>query len=219
MDKSQIVALIASRVAKEVKNGDVINLGIGIPTEVANYIPQGVSVVISSENGVAGVGPAPKTGSEDPDLINAGGGYVTVGAGASYFDSATSFGIIRGGHLDITVLGALEVDEKGNIANWIIPGKLVPGMGGAMDLCTGAKKVIAAFQHCDKNGNSKILKKCQLPLTAKEAVDLIVTDMAVMEVTAEGLVLKEVASWTSVEEVVNKTEATLIVPEKVGVFS
>ncbi len=218
MDKNQIVALIAKRVAQEVKEGDLINLGIGIPTQVANYIPAELNVTVQSENGLTGVGNAPEAGKEDKDLINAGGGYVTVNPGAVYFDSALSFAIIRGGHLDITVLGTLEVDQKGNIANWIIPGKMVPGMGGAMDLCTGAKKVIAAFQHCDKKGNSKILKECKLPLTARGAVDLIVTEMAVMEVTDKGLVLKEVASWTCVDDVIKATEAELIIPENVGTF-
>ncbi len=209
---------ICKRIALELKDGDYVNLGIGMPTEVANHIPEGIHVIFQSENGMLGVGPAPEQGMEDKDLVNAGGGFISELPGAAYFDSATSFAIIRGGHIDITVLGALQADEKGNLANWMIPGKLVPGMGGAMDLVTGAKKVIVATEHCDKFGNSKILKECTLPLTAKGKVSLIVTDMAVMEVTDIGLVLKEIASDTSVEEVIKCTGATLIVPEKVGTF-
>ncbi len=215
MDKR---AMIGKRIALELKDGDFVNLGIGLPTEVANHIPEGVHVVFQSENGMLGVGPAPEKGSEDQDLINAGGGFVTELIGASYFDSAISFGIIRGGHLDFTVLGALQVDQQGNLANWMIPGKLVPGMGGAMDLVTGAKQVIVATEHCDKYGNSKILKQCTLPLTAKGKVSLVVTDMAVLQITPQGLVLKEIAAGLSVEEVVKATEADLIIPDKVGVF-
>lgn len=218
MDKKQETALIASRVAKELRDGDVVNLGIGLPTQVANYLPRDIEVHMTSENGIAGFSGAPEEGKENPDLINAGGGFISEIKGTSYFDSATSFSIVRGGHLDVTVLGALEVDQLGNIANWIIPGKLVPGMGGAMDLCVGAKRVIASMKHVDKKGNSKILKKCSLPLTAKGRVSLIVTEMAVMEVTSEGLVLREVADGTSVQEVVNATEADLIIPEKIRTF-
>jgi acetate CoA/acetoacetate CoA-transferase beta subunit len=185
---------------------------------VANHIPEGVHVVFQSENGMLGVGPIPEAGKEDKDLINAGGGYITALPGASYFDSIMSFAIIRGGHIDITVLGALQVDENGSLANWMIPGKLIPGMGGAMDLVAGAKKVIVATEHCDKFGNSKILKECTLPLTAKNRVSLIVTDLAVMEVTSDGLLLKEVASDTTVEDVIKCTAAKLIVPDKVGMF-
>ncbi|HOV16079.1 MAG TPA: CoA transferase subunit B [Candidatus Cloacimonadota bacterium] len=215
MDKRE---LISKRIAQELHDGDYVNLGIGLPTEVANHIPEGIHVIFQSENGMLGVGPAPAPGSEDKDLINAGGGFITELPGASYFDSATSFAIIRGGHIDITVLGALQVDQHGNLANWMIPGKLVPGMGGAMDLVTGAKKVIVATEHCDKYGNSKILKQCTLPLTAKGKVNLIVTDMAVLEVASYGLVLKEIAVGLTVEDVVKATDADLVVPEQVGFF-
>ena len=209
-------ALIASRIAKEFKDGDIVNLGIGMPTMVANYIPEGVEVLLQSENGFIGIGPAPDEGHEDPDLINAGNQPATILPGGCFFNSATSFGIIRGGHLDATVLGTLEVDQEGNIANYIIPGKMVPGMGGAMDLCTGAKRVIIATDHTNRKGESKILKACRLPLTAKGEANLIVTELAVMEVTPEGLLLKETAPGVSVDEVMEKTEADLIVPESVG---
>lgn len=210
MDKR---AQIGARIAKELKDGDYVNLGIGLPTETANHIPPGIRVVFQSENGIMGVGPAPANGEEDQDMINAGGGFITALPGASYFDSATSFGIIRGGHIDVTVLGALQVDQEGNLANWMIPGKLIPGMGGAMDLVTGAKKVIVAMEHCDKQGNPKILRKCTLPLTAKGRVSLIVTDMAVLEMTSQGLVLQEVSEGYTVQDVVKATEADLIIPD------
>ncbi len=213
MDKR---AQIGARIARELKDGDYVNLGIGLPTETANHIPPGIRVVFQSENGIMGVGPAPATGDEDQDMINAGGGFITALPGASYFDSATSFGIIRGGHIDVTVLGALQVDQEGNLANWMIPGKLIPGMGGAMDLVTGAKKVIVAMEHCDKQGNPKILRKCTLPLTAKGRVSLIVTDMAVLEMTPQGLVLQEVSEGYTVQDVVKATEADLIVAPHLG---
>ena len=210
--------MIGCRIAREFKDGDYVNLGIGLPTMAVDYIPEGIHVVFQSENGMLGVGPSPAEGTEDPDMINAGGGFITALKGASFFDSALSFAIIRGGHIDATVLGALQVDQQGNLANWMIPGKMVPGMGGAMDLVTGARKVIVAMEHCDKHGNPKILKECNLPLTAKGKVSLIITDMAVIEVTVSGLVLCEVAAGTSVEEVLKATEAELIVPEQVGTF-
>lgn len=207
-----IKEMIARRIAMELKDGDVVNLGIGLPTLVANYISDNVNVILQSENGFIGLGPVAGEHNFDKDIVNAGGQPVTVNEGAAFFDSATSFGIIRGGHVDATVLGALEVDEKGNLANYMIPGKMVPGMGGAMDLVSGAKKVIIAMTHTSR-GASKILKKCTLPLTAVGQVNLIVTEMGVMEVTKEGLVLKELAPNVTVEDVINATEANLIVSE------
>lgn len=203
---------IARRVAKELKDGDVVNLGIGLPTMVANFLPEGIEITLQSENGFLGIGPSPEKGMEDPYLVNAGGIPVTINPGGVFFDSAESFVIIRGGHVDATVLGALEVDEKGNLANWMVPGKMVPGMGGAMDLVTGAKKVIVAMNHTAK-GNHKILKECKLPLTAVHAVDLIITEMGVMEVTDNGLVLKEINPEFTVEDVQAATGATLIIAE------
>ncbi len=207
--------VIAKRVALELKDGDIVNLGIGIPTLVANYLPPKVEIFLQSENGILGMGPAPVEGFEHPSLTNAGGSPITFLPGASAFDSALSFGLIRGGHVDVTVLGGLQVDEEGHLANWMIPGKLIPGMGGAMDLVTGAKKVIVAMQHVEKNGTPKIVKKCTLPLTSIRKVDLIVTDMAVIDVTDSGLVLREIAPETTIEEVLRYTEARLIVPEQV----
>lgn len=207
MDKKEF---IARRVAKELKDGDVVNLGIGLPTMVANYVPENTTVFIQSENGFIGLGPAPGVGEENPNIINAGGQYGTILPGGAFFDSAISFTIIRGGHVDTTVLGALQVDEKGNLANWMIPGKMIPGMGGAMDLVTGAKKVIIAMEHTAK-GNYKILKECNLPLTAKGEVNIIITDMGIMEVTKEGLVLKEINPEFTVEQVQAATEARLII--------
>ena len=211
MDKDQLQNNIAKRVAQELVNGTLVNLGIGLPTRVTNFIPEGVNVMLHSENGFVGLGPAPETVT-DPTIVNAGGQPVTIKPGGCFFDSATSFGIIRGGHLDVTVLGALQVDQEGNIANYMIPGKLVPGMGGAMDLLTGAKKVIVAMEHTAK-GAAKILKRCSLPLTAQKAVDLIVTEMAVMEYTEDGLLLKEIGEGFTLEEVLNATEAELIVAD------
>lgn len=209
MDKKEF---IAKRVAKELKDGDVVNLGIGLPTMVANHVPEDITVFFQSENGFIGLGPAPDMGNEDPNIVNAGAQCVTILPGGVFFDSATSFGIIRGGHVDMTVLGALQVDEKGNLANWMIPGKMVPGMGGAMDLVTGAKKVIVAMEHTVK-GNHKILKECNLPLTAAGEVNLIITEMGVMEVTDKGLLLKEINPEYTLEQVREATEAELIVSE------
>jgi len=202
--------IIAARVAKELKDGDVVNLGIGLPTMVANFLPEGVNIVLQSENGIMGMGPAAEKGKEDVDIINAGAQYVTVNPGAMFFDSATSFGIIRGGHVDATILGALEVDCRGNLSNWIVPGKMVPGMGGAMDLVVGARKVIIAMQHTQK-GAPKILKECRLPYTAIGVVDMIITEMGVMEVTKDGIVLTELHPDYTVEQVKEATEAELII--------
>jgi acetate CoA/acetoacetate CoA-transferase beta subunit len=200
--------IIAARVAKELKNGDVVNLGIGLPTMVADHLPAGVNIVLQSENGIMGMGAAPE--KADGDIVNAGGQPISIKEGAMFFDSATSFGIIRGGHVDATILGALEVDAKGNLANWIVPGKMVPGMGGAMDLVVGAKKVIVAMTHTQK-GKPKILKACTLPYTAVGVVDLIITEMGVIEVTSSGLVLTELHPDFTVQQVQEATEATLTV--------
>ncbi|NLJ57312.1 MAG: CoA transferase subunit B [Tissierellia bacterium] len=207
MDARQV---IAKRVAQLLKDGDVVNLGIGLPTLVANYVPEDMDVTFQSENGFLGLGAAPAEGEEDWELVNAGGMPSSIVPGGMFFDSLTSFGIIRGGHVDATVLGAMEVDEKGNLANWKIPGKMVPGMGGAMDLVVGAKTVVVAMVHTQK-GNPKILKKCKLPLTAKEEVDIIVTEMALIRVTKDGLVLEELGPEATVEDVVAATEAELII--------
>lgn len=213
---SDIRERIVKRVAGFFKDGDLVNLGIGMPTMVANYIPDNINVMLQSENGFIGIGPNPEVGSEDKDTVNAGGMPVTIVSGGACFDSCMSFSLIRGGHVDATVLGALEVDEKGNLANWIVPGKLVPGMGGAMDLVVGAKKVIIAMEHTTKDGAPKILKNCSLPLTAVNVVDYIVTELGVMEVTDEGIVLKELAPGVTVEDIQSKTEAQLIIPNNVG---
>ncbi|MEM4398116.1 MAG: CoA transferase subunit B [Candidatus Woesearchaeota archaeon] len=202
---------MAKRIAKELKDGYYVNLGIGIPTLVANYIPEGMNVILQSENGLLGIGPFPFEGEEDPDLINAGKQTITHIKGASFFSSADSFAMIRGGHIDLTVLGGLEVDEEGNLANWMIPGKMVKGMGGAMDLVAGTKQVIVCMQHKNKEGKSKILKKCTLPLTGVKCINKVVTDLAVMDFTENGFVLKERAPGVSVEEIIKSTEAKLIV--------
>lgn len=209
--------IIAKRIAQELQDGQLVNLGIGLPTLVANYVPEGINVTFQSENGMVGMGPLKKEGEEDLDITNAGGQYVSILPHGAFFDSSMSFALIRGGHVDITVLGALEVDQEGNLANWIIPGKMVPGMGGAMDLVVGAKKVIVAMLHTGK-GKPKILKECSLPLTAKGVVNLIVTELCVIEVTKEGLVLKEIHKDTSIEEIKSVTDADLIIDENIKIM-
>lgn len=209
---------IAQVIARELKDGYYVNLGIGIPTLVANYIPQGIEVVLQSENGLLGMGPFPFEGEEDPDLINAGKQTITMAAGASLFDSATSFGMIRAGKVDLTVLGAMEVSDQGDIANWKIPGKMVKGMGGAMDLVASAKNIIVAMQHTNKAGESKLLSSCTLPITGLKCVKKVVTELGVFDITERGFELKEIAPGVTIDEVKQKTEGRLVIEGEIPVI-
>ncbi|NOW89938.1 acetate CoA/acetoacetate CoA-transferase beta subunit [Clostridium beijerinckii] len=217
VDKILAKEIIAKRVAKELKKGQLVNLGIGLPTLVANYVPKEMNITFESENGMVGMAQMASSGENDPDIINAGGEYVTLLPQGAFFDSSTSFALIRGGHVDVAVLGALEVDEEGNLANWIVPNKIVPGMGGAMDLAIGAKKIIVAMQHTGK-GKPKIVKKCTLPLTAKAQVDLIVTELCVIDVTNDGLLLREIHKDTTIDEIKFLTDADLIIPDNLKIM-
>jgi acetate CoA/acetoacetate CoA-transferase beta subunit len=217
VDKVLAKDIIAKRVAKELKKGQLVNLGIGLPTLVANYVPKEMNITFESENGIIGMVQTASSGENDPDIINAGGEYVTLLPQGAFFDSSMSFALIRGGHVDVAVLGALEVDEKGNLANWIVPNKIVPGMGGAMDLAIGAKRIIVAMQHTGK-GKPKIVKKCTLPLTAKAQVDLIVTELCVIDVINDGLLLKEIHKDTTIDEIKFLTDADLIIPDNLKIM-
>ena len=208
--------MIACRVAMEMNDGDIVNLGIGLPTLVSNYLPQDINITLHSENGFVGLVPVGEV--SDPDLVNAGGQPAGICPGGVIFDSLMSFSLVRGGHIDVTVLGGLQVDEQGNLANWMVPGKMVPGMGGAMDLVAGAKKVIVAMEHNAKDGSAKILEKCSLPLTGKGVVSIIVTELAVIRVTSNGLILEEIAPGITLEEVLAKTEAKLKVSDTLTVM-